>query len=170
MTTPDKSPIWPHVTYKWVEIVTTVALFVLGIFLAVKSVAMDPGWGPSGPEPGLWPLALTVLFMLGAVGVFVYTILNPDERPFFEARQEVKDLAAVALPIIVTVPLIYWLGIFVTSALYLAFFMWWYGEFRSYTAVTGGVVLAVILWFMLRVGFNISMPMSWLYYNNILPF
>lgn len=170
MTTPDKTPIWPHVTYKWVEICLTVSLFVLGIFLVWQSVKLGPGWAKgSGPEPGLWPMALTVLFMLGTVSVFIYTLSKPDERPFFEVRQEVVDLCSVGLPIVASVPLIYLLGIFLTSGLYLAVFMFWYGRFPWYSALTGGVLLTVILWLMLRVGFNISMPMSVLYYKNILP-
>lgn len=170
MSTPDKSPIWPHVTYKWVEIVTTVALLVLGIFLVWESISLGPGWGPSGPEPGLWPLALTVLYMLGTVGILIYTVRNPDERPFFEVRQEVIDLFSVGLPILAAILLIYWLGVFVTSGLYLAAFMFWYGRFTWHTSLGSGVLLAVILWLLLRKGFNISMPMSVLYYENILPF
>jgi hypothetical protein len=170
MTTPDKSPIWPHVTYKWVEVVVTAALFVLGIFLLWESISLGPGWSPSGPEPGLWPLALTVLYMLGTVGVLIYTIVKPDERPFFEVRQEVLDLVAVGTPVLLSIFLIYWLGIFVTSGLYLAIFMFWYGRFSWYSSLGGGIFLAVLLWFLLRKGFNISMPMSVLYYQNILPF
>jgi hypothetical protein len=103
------------------------------------------------------------------VSVFIYTLSKPDERSFFEVRQEVVDLFSVGLPIVASVPLIYLLGIFLTSGLYLAVFMAWYGRFPWYSALTGGVLLTVILWLMLRVGFNISMPMSVLYYKNILP-
>lgn len=170
MTTPDKTPIWPRVTYKWVEIVTTVTLLVLGIFLLWESVNMGAGWSPSGPEPGLWPTALTLLYMAGTLGVLVYTILKPDERPFFEVKQEVIDLFSVGIPILVAIPLIYWLGVFATSSLYLAFFMFWYGRFTWYSSLGGGLALGVILWLLLRKGFNISMPMSVLYYENILPF
>lgn len=171
MTTPDKTPIWPHVTYKWVEIGMSISLFVLGIFLVWQSVKLGPGWARgSGPEPGLWPMALTALFMLGTVSVFIYALWKPDERPFFEVRQEVVDLCSVGLPILASVLLIYSLGIFVTAGLYLAVFMFWYGRFLWYWALTGGVLMAVILWLLLRMGFNISMPMSALYYKNILPF
>lgn len=170
MPTPDKTPIWPHVTYKWVEIVTTAALLALGFFLLWESVKLGPGWSPSGPEPGLWPTALTVLFMVGTVSVFLFTVLRPDERPFFEVRQEVIDLFSVGVPILVATLLIHWLGVFATSSVYLAFFMFWYGRFTWYSSLGGGLALGVILWVLLRVGFNISMPMSVLYYENILPF
>lgn len=170
MTEPDKSPIWPKLTYKWVDCGATAALFVLGLFVLWESISLGPGWSPSGPEPGLWPTALTTLYLIGTVVVMIFVFVRPDERPFFEVRQEVKDLVAVGTPVVVSIVLIYWLGIFLTSALYLAVFMFWYGQFRWYTSLGGGIFLGVFMWYLLREGFNISMPMSVLYYQNILPF
>lgn len=170
MTEPDKSPIWPKMTYKWVEFGVTLALLLLGVLLLWESFRLGPGWSPSGPEPGLWPTTLTTVYMIGTLAVMIFIFARPDERPFFEVRQEVLDLMAVGIPILVAIPLIYWLGIFLTSGLYLAIFMFWYGRFSWYSSVGGGILLGVIMWFLLREGFNISMPMSVLYYQNILPF
>lgn len=170
MTEPDKSPIWPKLTYKWVDFGTTAALLVLGLFLLWESISLGPGWSPSGPEPGLWPTALSTLFVLGSVAVMIFIFARPDERPFFEVRQEILDLFAVGIPILISIILIYWLGVFLTSGLYLAVFMYWYGRFSWYSSLGGGIVLGVFMWLLLREGFNISMPMSVLYYQNILPF
>lgn len=166
----DLSPIWPKVTYKWVDFGVTLALFLLGLLLLWESYRLGPGWSPSGPEPGLWPTALTTLFMLGTVAVMIFIFARPDERPFFEVRQEILDLFAVGIPILISIILIYWLGVFLTSGLYLAVFMFWYGRFSWYSSLGGGIVLGVFMWLLLREGFNISMPMSVLYYQNILPF
>lgn len=170
MTEPDKSPIWPKVTYKWVEFGVTLALLLLGILLLWESYRLGPGWSPSGPEPGLWPTMLTTVYMIGTVAVLIFIFARPDERPFFEVRQEVLDLVAVGIPIFVAILLIYWLGVFLTAAVYLAVFMFWYGRFSWYSSLGGGILLGTILWLLLREGFNISMPMSVLYYQNILPF
>lgn len=170
MSSPNMNPIWPSVNFKRVELATVAAFILLGIFLVNQSYSLGAGYGPSGPEPGFWPFWLTMLYMLGSIGILVYTLKNPDDRPFFEVKQEVIDLLSVGLPILVSVFLIEFLGVFVTSALYLAFFMTWYGQFKWYTSIVSGLVFATVLWFMLRMGFNLSMPMSWLYYENITPF
>jgi hypothetical protein len=48
--------------------------------------------------------------------------------------------------------------------------MAWYGKFRWYSALAGGIILPVVLWLVLREGFNISMPMSVFYRSGTLPF
>ncbi|MFP4536664.1 MAG: tripartite tricarboxylate transporter TctB family protein [Dichotomicrobium sp.] len=164
------APIWPWLQYKRVEIGIAVLLLVLGAFLVSESIELGAGWGASGPAPGFFPFSLSVLLILGTLGVFVHVYRNPDERPFFEVAQEVKDLLSVGLPIAAATALIPWLGIYLTTGLYLAFFMFWYGQFRWYSALTGGILFPFILWMLLREGFNISMPMSVFYRTNILPF
>jgi hypothetical protein len=48
--------------------------------------------------------------------------------------------------------------------------MVWYGGFRWYQALAGGILLPAVMWLTLREGFNISMPMSMFYRSGILPF
>lgn len=170
MSTPNTNPIWPGLTNKWVDVITLALLLLLGSFVSYQAYHLGPGYSAAGPQPGFWPFWLAVLYMLGGIVALVLTLLNPDEKPFFEATQEVIDLVSVGTPIFVSVLLIYWLGIFGTSAVYLAFFMWWYGKFAWYTSIVSGLICAAALWFSIRMGFNLSMPMSWLYYQNITPF
>jgi hypothetical protein len=165
------TPIWLRASYRTVEIGTVSVLLLLGALLFYESVRLGPGWGDSGPQPGFFPFVLTVLLVLGLLGVSYIDIhRRPDNRPFFEVSQEVSDLLRVGLPILVAVALIRWFGIYVTSGLYLAFFMAWYGKFRWYAALAGGIIFPVTLWLVLREGFNLPMPMSALYRSGALPF
>jgi hypothetical protein len=167
---PNTNPIWPGFTNKWADVSTLSLLLLLGVFVTYQSYSLGPGYTAAGPEAGFWPFWLSCLYMLGGIVALVLTIRNPDENPFFEATQEVIDLVAVGTPVLVAVLINYWLGIFATSVVYLAFFMWWYGKFRVHTSIIGGIIFGVALWLMIRKGFNLSMPMSWLYYQNITPF
>lgn len=163
-------PIWLRVTYQAVEIGFLVLVGLLGALVLSDSLRLGPGWGEQGPQPGFFPFALTVLMLLGAAGVLVATIRSPDRRPFFEAREEVQDLLKVGIPLLFAIAAVRWLGLYVTSGIYLAFFMAWYGRFRWYQALAGGIVLSLLLWLSLRVGFNIPMPMSVFYRMELLPF
>lgn len=167
---PNTNPIWPNFTNKWADVATLTLLLLLGCFVGYQSFHLGYGYTAAGPEPGFWPFWLNALFMFGGIVALVITIVNPDENPFFEATQEVIDLVSVGVPILVAVIINYWLGVFVTATVYLAFFMWWYGKFRLHTSIIGGVIFGVALFLMIRKGFNLSMPMSYLYYQNITPF
>jgi hypothetical protein len=166
----DLNPIWPKLTNKWVDVGTLSLLIILGCFLMYNGYQLGPGYGAQGPEPGFWPFWMTTIFMAGNIVALVLTIVNPDENPFNEVKQEVIDLVSVGTPVLVAVILNYWLGVFATGAVYLAFFMWWYGKFTWYTSIVSGAIFCVALYFAIRVGFNLSMPMSVLYYQNITPF
>jgi len=164
-------PVWLRTTHRAVELGAVICLLLLSVVLLSESIELGPGWGDSGPQPGFFPFLLTVLMILGALGVLCANVYwKPDLRPFFEVSQEVTDLLRVGIPIVVAVVLVRWLGIYAGSGLYLAFFMAWYGGFRWYQALAGGILLPVIMWLALREGFNIPMPMSMFYRSGILPF
>lgn len=153
-----------------VEVGVTVALLVLSGLIFYETIRLGPGWGPSGPEPGFFPFVLNVCMTAGAVGVMIMNLVKPDRRPFFEASQEIEDLLKVGVPVAVAVLAVNWAGIYVTAGVYLAFFMAWYGRFRWYSAMAGGLVLPIAMWLTLREAFNISMPMTMFYHRGILPF
>ncbi len=164
-------PIWLRASIWHVEIAVVVLLLGLSALLVRESLELGATWGVSGPDPGFFPFVLTALVLIGLAGVIVSDIfLQPNHKPFFEAQEEVTDLLKVGLPILAVVFLMRYLGLYLTSGLNIAFFMAWYGKFRWYEALAGGVILPVALWLMLREGFNISMPMSMLYREGILPF
>jgi hypothetical protein len=164
-------PIWMRTTYRQVEIGAIVVFLLLGALLLVESFRLGPGWGESGPQPGLFPFVLTILLALGIVGVIYVNIYrHPDPRPFFEVSQEVTDLLKVGIPIVLAALVIRYAGLYAGSGIYLAFFMAWYGRFPWYWALAGGIILPVVLWMTLREGFNISMPMSMFYRSGLLPF
>ena len=158
------------VKLKTVEISAAVLLLGLGALIFYKSLELGAGWGFSGPEPGFFPLVLTVLVLVGCVTVLFLAFRQPAGETFFEVSQEVVDLLKVGLPILVSVALLRWLGIFLVSGLYLGFFMIYYGKYKWWQGLIGAILLPVILWFLLRQVLNLAMPMSFLYRQGVTPF
>jgi putative tricarboxylic transport membrane protein len=167
MTTP---PIWLRTTINTVEVVVAILLLVLCAVLLNESLRLGAGWSTHGPNAGFFPLVLTILAIIGTLGVLYTAYRAPDRRPFFEVNQEIVDLLKVGLPIFGAVLLIRWLGIYATAGVYLAFFMAYYGKFRWYSVLAGGILLPAAMWFLLFRFFNIPMPMSMFYRQGILPF
>jgi hypothetical protein len=164
-------PIWLRTTHRQVEIGAVVVFLLLGALVLLDTIRLGPGWGESGPQPGFFPFVMTILLVLGTLGViYVELYRQSDTRPFFEVSEEVADLLKVGIPIVIVAFVIRWLGLYAGAGLYIAFFMAWYGKFRWYSALAGGIILPVVLWLVLREGFNISMPMSAFYRSGTLPF
>jgi putative tricarboxylic transport membrane protein len=155
---------------------STVEYMVCAAFLGLSAVLIWEGWrlGPGlterGPQPGFFPFFLTILMVIGTFGTILVSYRNPDRQPFFEASQEIVDLVKVFIPILLAVFAIPWLGIYLTSGIYIGIFMIWYGGFRWYSGLAAAVILPTVLYAMLTWGFNIPMPMSMLYRQGTLPF
>ncbi len=163
-------PIWMRATHRQVEIAIVICFLGLQALLLRESIELGPGWGETGPAPGFFPFSLTCLMIIGTLGVLFNDVYRrPDRRPFFEVSQEVVDLLRVGIPILAVVYLIEWLGLYISSGLYIGFFMAWYGRFRWDHALIGAILMPVILWLTLRYGFNLSMPMSVFYRQGMLP-
>ena len=157
------------VTLKTVEISVAVLLLALGALIFYESLQLGAGWGFSGPQPGFFPMVLTVLILIGSVIVLVIAFRQTSNETFFEVSDEVVDLLKVGLPILVSVALLRLLGIYIVSGLYLGFFMMYYGKYKWWQALIGAVALPLILYLLLNQAFNLSMPRSFLYRSGNLP-
>lgn len=156
-------------TLKSVEIGASIVFLALGILVIREGLRLGPGWGDSGPQPGFFPFTLAILLVIGAAGVLVGALRIRDSRPFFEAFEEIVDLLKVGVPAALAILLIPWLGLYITSGLYIGLFAAWYGRFPWYGALTAAILLPIALYVTLRYGFNISMPMSVWYSKGLLP-
>jgi hypothetical protein len=157
------------VKIKTVEIGVAVLLLALGALLFRESLKLGAGWGFSGPQPGFFPLVLTILIIVGCVIVLYLAFRQPAGETFFEVSQEIVDLLKVGIPILISVALLRLLGLFLVSGLYLGFFMVYYGKYKWWQSAVAGVLFTAILWLLLRQALNLPMPMSVLYRENILP-
>lgn len=157
------------ITLKSVEIGASIVFLLLGIFVIREGIRLGPGWGDSGPQPGFFPFSLAILMSIGALGVFLTALKIRETRPFFEALEEIVDLLKVGIPAAIAIIVIPWLGLYLTAGIYVAAFSKWYGRFRWYEALASGVGVSVVLYLLLRYGFNIPMPMSLWYSKGLLP-
>jgi hypothetical protein len=157
------------VKLRTVEISVAVLLLALGALIFYESLQLGAGWGFSGPQPGFFPMALTVLILIGGVVVLVIAFRQTSTETFFEVSDEVVDLLKVGLPILVSVALLRLLGIYIVSGLYLGFFMMYYGKYKWWQALVAAVALPLILYLLLNQAFNLSMPRSFLYRSGNLP-
>jgi putative tricarboxylic transport membrane protein len=159
-----------RLTQNAVEIAVALLLLAMGAVIFNEAMRLGPGWGEQGPQAGFFPFVLTVAMTIGALVVLLQALFAPNRRPIFEVSQEIVDLLKVGIPVAVAVFAIRWLGIYITAGVYLAFFMAWYGKFRWWQALAGGILLPVIMFIILQRGFALPMPMSVFYRQGTLPF
>lgn len=160
----DKSEIDPNVNENTVatgtvEIVVA-AIFMIGSLIVMwDSNRLGAGWADDGPEAGYFPF-YCALIMLLASGVTLVTNLmsNIKDHSNFVDRSAFKLVLSVLVPTVVYVVAIGYLGIYVASVIFIAFFMIWLGKYPLYKVVPVSIGVPVFLFMMFEIWFLVPLP------------
>ncbi len=115
------------------EIAVSIALAIGSLILIWDNYKLGAGWGPYGPEAGYFPIRLAAVVFIASIVVFIHAIRDNDQTPFIEVAQA-KLVAVILLPLLVFVFAINYLGIYVSSILFIAAFMVFLGKFPIWKA------------------------------------
>lgn len=143
----------------------TMELVVAALFAALAALVMyenwriGAGWGEDGPGAGYFPFYVGTIMLIASLGTFVRTLAaaEPDTSNFVE-RSQLKLVLQVLVPTIVFVAAIFFLGIYVSSAIFIAFFMVWLGRYPVAKVAPIAVLVPVALFFMFEVWFKVPLP------------
>ncbi|MHC6227421.1 tripartite tricarboxylate transporter TctB family protein [Pseudomonas sp. X10] len=115
----------PLVSTRWVEIALALFTAALGGIVMYGSLEIGIGWSDSGPEAGYFPFYIGLLLSSASLGNLLMVLLRWKAlASAFVARKAFAQVLAVFLPITAYVILQSLLGIYLASALFIAWFMW----------------------------------------------
>lgn len=146
--TPEGSGDTPVAT-RWPELITAGLLAGIALLVIVDSLRVGAGWADDGPRAGYFPFYIG-LALLGASGWTLLSQLRTWRHlEGFATRAEVGRVLTVLVPMVLYVGVIRLLGIYVASAVLIAWFMTRHGQHRRLTtaAVSIGVPLTFFIVF-----------------------
>ena len=119
------------------------------------------GWGPAGPESGLYPFLLGVGIVLGGVIILGQVLVRslrsePDES--FIPRGALKPVLSVAIPAALMIVLTEFIGLYLAAGLYLAVYMRWIGKYRWITVLAVSILIPLSGYLMFEKWFLIPLP------------
>ena len=139
-------------------------LVVSGLFMLTAALVMYDNWrigarwAEDGPQAGYFPFRVGAIMFIASAVTFVVNLLARAPSSNFVERSQVRQVLQVLLPTIVYVVLIGFIGIYVASAIFIAFFMWWLGKYPIHRIVPVAVLVPVALFFMFEVWFLVPLP------------
>ena len=136
-----------------------VALMLLGIaaVVIVDSNRIGASWAADGPEAGYFPLYVGIILAIASASIVIFS-LRRGKGEAFVAGEEFKRVIAVLLPAAVYVGAIYVVGVYVASALFIAFFMVWHGRFGARSTAIVTILVPLALFFLFEVWFLVPLP------------
>jgi hypothetical protein len=142
------------------EIVVALCTLAFGLLVAYASYQLGARWGSDGPQAGYFPFYIGVFICIASlvnlgVGIFGKAVAR---KPPFVDWEALKRILSVLLPAALYVAGIHMVGIYVSSAIYIAFFMIWLGSYRLPKSLLVGFGVSIVMFLMFEVWFQVLLP------------
>jgi hypothetical protein len=113
------------VSSRWVELGLGFFTLLIGTVVMFGSIEQGIGWGDAGPEPGYFPFYIGLLLAAASLANGVLTLCRWKLLSIsFVGRGEFRQVLSVFIPIALLVVAMPFTGIYLASALFIAWFMW----------------------------------------------
>ena len=147
------------VSTRAVELVTALLIVLGGAVVSWDSFRLGARWGEDGPQAGYFPFYIGLLICLSGAGIFLQALqdraLSGDA--FVETGQ-LKTILVVLVPTTVYISLIAWLGFYLASTLYIAYFMYQLGRYSWLKIAPVAIGVSVVFFLIFEVWFQVPLP------------
>jgi MFS family permease len=141
------------------EMFTAVVIVMGGVLVSADSWRLGARWGEDGPQAGYFPFYVGLLICLSGAAIFLQALRNRklSAQTFVEIGQ-LRTILIVLVPTAVYVALIAWLGFYVVSTLYIAYFMWQLGHYPWYKIAPVSIGVSVAFFLIFEIWFQVPLP------------
>jgi hypothetical protein len=156
MNTQDTSSSGP--AHKTVEVGVALLVIAFGIIAILGSVSVGIGWGAEGPKAGFFPFYIGVSIVIsGAVNL--WNAIRPDAPGgIFAEWSQLWQVALVVIPATIYAVAVGYLGIYLSSAIFIAWFMRWLGKYGWGTVAGVAIGMPLVVYFVFEKWFLVALP------------
>lgn len=144
-------------TIRAVEILVAALLFAIAALVIHDSLRVGASWASDGPQAGYFPFYIGIILALSSVWILLANARRVDTRAFV-GGEEFKRVIAVLVPAVLYVAAIGVIGLYLASALFIAFFMLWHGKFSALLTVIVSTLIPLTLFLLFEVWFLVPLP------------
>jgi hypothetical protein len=144
---------------KTAEFAVAAGFFTLGAIVIYDSVRLGFRWSEDGPQAGYFPFYIGLMICISSAINFARATMIPagKDTGFVETGQ-LRLVLSVLVPSTVYAGLIGWLGIYVASIVFIAFFMRWLGQYRWLKIALVSIGNSVVFFLIFEVWFKLPLP------------
>ena len=127
--------------------------------MITDSLRLGSGWGADGPRPGYFPFYIGLLICISAVVNFARALaLRGDKNKTFVQVGQLKLVLTVLVPTAIYAFLVTWIGIYVSSILFIGFFMRWLGKYAWWKVAAVSVITVAMFYVVFEMWFKVPLP------------
>ena len=155
MSSPPDLNLGP--SHKSVEVLVAGLIAAFGVIVVVGSIKAGVGWGAEGPRAGFFPFYVGLLIVAASVINLINAIRDRHNHLFAEWSQ-LGHVMSVLIPSAIFVAAMPFVGLYVSSALFIGWFMRWLGKYRWLTVLAVAIGTPVITYLIFERWFLVPLP------------
>jgi hypothetical protein len=144
---------------KTAEIVVAALFLAVGALVMWDSVRLGASWAEDGPRPGYFPFYVGLIIVVSSVFNIIRAVAVPKAKDkAFVERGQLKLVLSVLVPAALYVTAVTWIGIYVSSAVFIAFFMRWLGKYPWWKVAAVSLGAAAVFYVIFEMWFLVPLP------------
>jgi putative tricarboxylic transport membrane protein len=155
----NEDPLSGVVSNRTMNMAVSLALMAVATVVMVSSYRLGAGWAKDvGPDSGYFP-CYVALFMFIASGVtLIQHLLARNSEGSFVAGGELVMVLSILIPMTIFVVLSLYIGIYISTFLFITFFMMWHGRYSLYKTLPIALFVPVALFVIFEIWFLVPLP------------
>lgn len=145
-------------SHRLVEIGVAAFIGLLAIIGMYGSVEVGIGWGAEGPQAGFFPFWVSAIVLIASGVNLANAAREVGDTKLFAKWHELGKVFSVIVPTMTYAVLVGYIGIYVSSALLIAVFMFWFGKYRLPIVLAIAIIVPVLTFFMFEIWFLVPLP------------
>src|SRR5262249_29990686 len=145
-------------SHRNVEIGVALFMALLALIGIYGSLQVGIGWGAEGPLAGFFPFYVSVIVLISCAINIIGVLRAANDGKLFADWGQLRQVCSVLVPTAIYVALVPYAGIYVASALLIAFFMKWFGKYGWPFAIGIAVLVPVMTFLMFELWFLVPLP------------
>jgi hypothetical protein len=148
------------ISRRTVELAVAIIIFVIGIAIIGDSIHLGVGWSNNSPEPGYFPIRVGGILALASVGIGIQALLDrsPASLQEFVSWERFRLVLAVFVPTVAYVVVMMLVGIYVSSALFIAAFMVASRKFNWLVILMVSIGSMLVVFWLFEIEFLVPLP------------
>lgn len=146
---------------RWAELLACLFFIAIGAIVVFDSLRTGFRWASDGPQPGYFPFYIGIIMVATAAWLAFKTLRDWKKdagKKIFAQHHEFKLVLRMFIPICLYVIGVVFLGIYISSVVYITAFMVWEGKFSWLKSLSVGFGVAAFLFLMFEIWFLVPLP------------
>ena len=145
-------------SHRTVEIAVGGAIALMAIIGMYGSLKVGIGWGAEGPQAGFFPFYVSAIVLIACAVNIVAAVRDAGDLKLFAKWEELGKVTSVVVPTAIYAGLIPFIGLYVSSALLIGVFMYWFGKYKLPVVLAVSIVVPILTFFMFEIWFLVPLP------------